>query len=160
MMVSPGVFFIFFQILIFWAVTGVKGQKIAQNEKEQLHLSRAISQEQYSIWSWFLVHYCKMMISPGVFFIFSKFWFFMLLGGGGVKGQNDKKFCHASYLRNHTSYDSVFSIWCVRLHGHTPAHGPLVWCVYKRSMHHFFLWHLLSGTLERRKWKKELTHQI
>ena len=29
---------------------GLKGkQKIAQNEKQQLHLSRAISQEQYSI---------------------------------------------------------------------------------------------------------------
>ena len=28
---------------------GVKGQKIAQNEKLQLHPSRTISQEQYSI---------------------------------------------------------------------------------------------------------------
>ena len=44
-----------------------------------------------------------MRISPGVFFIFSKFWFFGLLGGrrGGGGGsvkvqkavQNDKKFC-------------------------------------------------------------------
>ena len=38
-----------------------------------------------------------MMISPGVFFIFSKFWFSGLLGGGSVKGQkmfqNEKKFC-------------------------------------------------------------------
>ena len=32
--------------------------------------SCTISQEQCSIWSWFLVHYCKMMISPGVFFQF------------------------------------------------------------------------------------------
>ena len=39
-------FFSFFLILIFWAVRGVKGQKIAQNEKYQLHLSCAISQEQ------------------------------------------------------------------------------------------------------------------
>ena len=49
MTISPGVFF------IFWAVRGrgwgggVKGQKIAQNEKQQLHLSHAISQEQCSI---------------------------------------------------------------------------------------------------------------
>ena len=62
---------------------GVKGQKVAQNEK--LHLSRAISQEQYSTWSWFLVLLCQMMISPVVFFIFSKFWFFRLLGGKGAK---------------------------------------------------------------------------
>ena len=47
----------------------VKGQKTAQNEK-QLHLSHAISQEKYSIWSWFLVHLCKVMISPGFFFFF------------------------------------------------------------------------------------------
>ena len=40
-------FFLFFfvEIFIFWTVTGVKGQKIAQNEKQQLHPSRAISQE-------------------------------------------------------------------------------------------------------------------
>ena len=49
MMISPGVSFHFLKILIFWAVRGVRGQKIAQNEKQQLHLSLAISQEQYSI---------------------------------------------------------------------------------------------------------------
>ena len=26
---------------------------------------------------------------------------------------------------------TVFSIWCVRLHPHTLAYSPLVWCVYK-----------------------------
>ena len=61
------VFFYFSEILIFWAVKWVKGQKIAQYEKSKLHLSHAISQEQYSIWSWFLVLLCKMMTSPGVF---------------------------------------------------------------------------------------------
>ena len=33
-----------------------------------------------------LVHLCKMMISPVTFFLFSKFWFFVFLGGEG-KGQ-------------------------------------------------------------------------
>ena len=33
MMISPGFFFHFYEILTFWAVRGVKGQKIAQNEK-------------------------------------------------------------------------------------------------------------------------------
>ena len=44
-------FFIFFKIFIFRAVRGVKGQKIAQNEKQQLHLclSHTISQEPYII---------------------------------------------------------------------------------------------------------------
>ena len=39
-------FFQFFEILVFWAV---KEQKVAQNEKQQLHLSHIISQEHYSI---------------------------------------------------------------------------------------------------------------
>ena len=39
------------------------------------NLSHTISKEQYSIWSWFLVHLCKMMMLPGVFFfLFSSFW--------------------------------------------------------------------------------------
>ena len=66
-------------------------------------LLHAISKEQYSIWSWFLVHLCKMMIPhlckmiilPGIFFSFSKVWFFRLLGGCKCKKmvQNDKKLC-------------------------------------------------------------------
>ena len=41
--------FHFFEIFIFGAARGIKEQKIAQNEKSQLHPSQAISQEQYSI---------------------------------------------------------------------------------------------------------------
>ena len=55
----------------------------------------------------FTVHLWGMMISPGVFFIFSKFWFSGLLGG-----KKDKKWpkmrktsvCRAPYLKNHTSF--------------------------------------------------------
>ena len=71
--------FHFFGIFMFWAVKGVRGQKIIHNEKYQFYLSCAISQEQYSLWSWFLVHLCQMMISQGVFFIFLIFSFFRLL---------------------------------------------------------------------------------
>ena len=44
------------------------------------------------MWSWFLVHLCEMMIAPGAFFSFSKFW---LLGRakGQKMVQNDEKFC-------------------------------------------------------------------
>ena len=45
-----------------------------------VHLSHLIFQEPYIIWSKYLVHLCKMMISPSVFFILQKFWFFGLLG--------------------------------------------------------------------------------
>ena len=91
------VFFHFFRNFIFWAFRGVKGQKIAQNKKEQLHLSRAISQEQYSLWSLFLVQLCKMVVSPGAFLIFLKFSFF-----------------HSLCLRNCVSYDWGFWYTCVK----------------------------------------------
>ena len=48
-MISPGILLYFSEIFIFWAAMGLKGQKMAQNEKKQLHLSRGICQEQYSI---------------------------------------------------------------------------------------------------------------
>ena len=76
MMTSPSAFLISFEILYFWAVLGllfwtVKRKKISQNEKQQLHVSHAISQ----------VHLCKMMTSPGVFFIVLRFSFLWLLAG-------------------------------------------------------------------------------
>ena len=54
----------FFKIFIFWVVSGVIRQKMVQNDKN-LCPSRSISLE-------LMVDMCKMMISPGVFFIFSK----------------------------------------------------------------------------------------
>ena len=88
-------FFHFCKILIFQAFRRVNGQKIAQNEKQQLHPLRAISKEQYSISLWFLVHLCKMMISPYVFLQFFKISIFGVVRGlkGQKMVQNDKKFC-------------------------------------------------------------------
>ena len=47
--------------------------------------SCTISQEQYSICLWLLVNLCKMIISPGAFFIF--FLIFIFRAVRGVKGQ-------------------------------------------------------------------------
>ena len=73
LMISPGFFFQNFDF-------SVKGHKMVQNEK-RFCLFNTISQEPYIIWLSFVVGKCKMIISPGVFFIFSKFWFFGLLVG-------------------------------------------------------------------------------
>ena len=91
MMISPKKVY-FFLVLIFWAVRGLKEQKIAQNEKNQLDLSRAKSQEQYCIWSWFLVNVFKMMISPGAFFLFFEVFIFRAVRGVKEKkiSQNEK----------------------------------------------------------------------
>ena len=57
-------------------------------------LSHSISEEPYIIWLSFMVHMCKMVISPGVFFHFYKIFIFQIVRG--VKGQNlvqnNKKF--------------------------------------------------------------------
>ena len=69
MTISLGFFSYFqnFDFLDYQGGGGVKWQKIAQN-----------------LWFPFVVHKCKM-ISPGVFVIFPKFWFFGLLEGQRAK---------------------------------------------------------------------------
>ena len=88
MMIGPG--FFSFYIFIFRAIMGVKGQKMAQDDKK-LCLLYLISQEPYIIWLSYIADLCKMMISPVVFFIFSKFWFFGLLGRGNKRAKNCPK---------------------------------------------------------------------
>ena len=61
----------------------LKGQKMTQNDKK-FCLPHSVSQEPYIIWLWFLVHMCKMMISPANFCIFQNFEFWSF---GGIKGQ-------------------------------------------------------------------------
>ena len=86
---------------------GCKRAKIAQNEKSQLHPSRTKSQEQYSLWSWFLVHLCKMMISLGVFFffIYINFHFSDCYWVKRAKKwtKMTKKFCRL-YFKSHKTY--------------------------------------------------------
>ena len=54
--------FCFFRLL--GRGVGGKTAKEGPKWKKKLYLSHAISQEQYNIWSWFLVHLCKMTIWP------------------------------------------------------------------------------------------------
>ena len=71
-------FFYFFKILISRTIRWVKGKKMVQITKNDTSCS--ISQEPYIIWLSFIVHMCKMMISPVIFLNFSKFWFSGLSG--------------------------------------------------------------------------------
>ena len=106
-MISPGVFFQFFKILIFWVVRGVKGQKTIQNDKK-FCVSSFISQEPYIIWLSFMVHLCKMTISSVVFFHFFKILIFWVVRGlrGQKMIQNDKKFCPL-----HSISQELYIIW-------------------------------------------------
>ena len=115
-------FFSFFQSW-FLGLFGVKGQKWpkltqkGQNDKNVCLLC-SISQEPFIIWFSLMVHMFKMMIFPEFFFIFSKFWFFRLLGMSEVEKWpkiTKNSFCHALYLRNHTSYH--LHVWCICVKG-------------------------------------------
>ena len=67
----------FYKILTFLVVTGVKGQKTAQNNIK-FCLLHSISQEPCIKWLSFMVHIYKMIISSGVFFFFF-FWLKILI---------------------------------------------------------------------------------
>ena len=97
----------FFEFWFFGLLGGSKGKKWQEDKKLcPLHF---ISQEPYIIWSWFMVHMCKRIISPGVFYIFSKF-------SGSIVGWKSKKWpkmtknyvCCTPYLSKHTWFDHVF----------------------------------------------------
>ena len=101
-------FFSFFSELRFLGLSGVKGQKMAQNDKK-FCLLHFISQEPYIIWSLFMVHMCKRIISPGIFFfIFFKILIF-LWWWEGVKGaKNDPKW---PKVMSHSVSQERYIIW-------------------------------------------------
>ena len=80
MIISSGVFFFFFLIqnFDFLALQVGKRAKTVQNDKK-FCLSHSISQKPYIIWLPFMMQMYKMIISPGGFFNFSKFWFFFYI---------------------------------------------------------------------------------
>ena len=96
------VLFSFFQILIFWVVRVVKGQKIAQKDKN-LRLLCLTYHEPYTIWPSPVVHKCKLILSTGkVFLLFYFFKVFIFSVVRRVKGQkmarNDKKPCLLHFI--------------------------------------------------------------
>ena len=68
-----------------WGGGRVEGQRIVQNDKT--NLSHSVSQELYLIWLWFLVHMCKMMISPVIFFHFFKILIFRVFQSSSINAE-------------------------------------------------------------------------
>ena len=66
--------------------TCVKGYSIKW-PKMTKKLSQSISQELYLIWLWFLVHMCKMMISPAIFFHFFKILIFQVFQSSSINAK-------------------------------------------------------------------------
>ena len=86
-------FFFFFSKFWYLGSLGggrvVKGEKMAQNDK-MFCWSHSVSQELYVIWLWFLMHMCKMLMSPANFFIFQNFDFWVFQGDKGQKMNRPK----------------------------------------------------------------------
>ena len=80
MMISQGTFFMFFEFW-FFRLLGGEREKMVQNDKNFCPLL-SIFLEPYMIWMLFMVYICKIIISPGVFSIFSKFCIFLVVGRG------------------------------------------------------------------------------
>ena len=68
--ISPGILFIVTKRWFLGLLVGWKGKKWTKNNRK-FCLSCSVFQEPYIIWSWFLVHMIKMMISPVDFFLFN-----------------------------------------------------------------------------------------
>ena len=78
------VFFIFSNFWFFHIVSGVRGQKWPRMTKNSVCCAPYLrNQRSYDHYFWYIN--VKMIISPGFFFIFSKFRFFALLGGSKGK---------------------------------------------------------------------------
>ena len=76
-------FFQFFKILVFRVLREVKVEKMVQSDKKFCPTCLT-SQEPYIKWLSFMVHMCKMTISPGGFFHSLKTLIFWVVRG--VKG--------------------------------------------------------------------------
>ena len=96
-MTSPDAFFIFWK---FWfsGLLGRECKRAKNGPKWQIILSHSLSQELYLIWLWFLVHMCKMMISPAIFFRFFKILIFRFFQTSSVNAK--RKFWGMPHLRH------------------------------------------------------------
>ena len=101
------------KILIFCTIRlrgGGRGVLVEQKQpkmKNNNYIRHAISQEQWSIWSWFLIHLCKMMIMmiiPAFFHSFKLliFWFISKVKEEKWPKITKNSVCGAPYVRNHT----------------------------------------------------------
>ena len=110
MIISPGFFFQFFKIVIFWVVWRVERQKIVQNDKKILSVMLYISGTIHNM----VVIYGTHDNISRLFFQFFKILIFWVVRG--VKEQKvvqkmTKNFaCFAPYLRYHPFYDC--HLWC------------------------------------------------
>ena len=103
MIIFLDVVFFFLKILIFWVVRGVKGQKMAHNEKKFCLVSLCITGTKPQICFWCTC--LKWQYLEQFFFSLFQNWIFLVFKGVGGS--------------------LTVSIWCMWWHEHMPAHASL-----------------------------------
>ena len=95
------------------------------------------------IWLSFMIHMCKTIISAGIFFIFSKFWFCRSLVGwkGKKMTQNDKKLS-----LSHSISQEPYFLWLIIYNAH--LHND----IFRRFFHFFkiLILQIVSGVKGQR----------
>ena len=94
-MISPDLFFYFFKILVLRVVKEVKGKKFSKMIKISVLLY--IFGKSYIRGLSFMVHICKVIISPGIFSFFKDFLGCSWGSGGGGGGEKGKKWSKMPY---------------------------------------------------------------
>ena len=108
--------FIFSKLWFFRFLGGSKGKNGSKWQKT-VCCALYISQESYIIWSMFMVHMCNRMISPGFFYIYSKFLFWEW---ASKREKNSPKWRIIMFVVFHiswsiyASYDCDFWYTCVK----------------------------------------------
>ena len=113
---------------------------------KKIFLLRSLSQEPCIIWLSFMVHMCKMIISPGVFFNFKILIFQVVRGLKGQKmTQNVENFCFfcTLYFRNHISHDLY--LWYTWMYKRIISPGNFFHFLWKFWF--YFIWFWFSGSL-------------
>ena len=72
-------FKIFWKFWFFWLLGGKRAKKPKMENSN--YICHAPCQEQYTIWSWFLVLLCKLMTSPDFFLHFFQIYIFWAVKG-------------------------------------------------------------------------------
>ena len=98
MIIYPGVWFSFFQISICCVGRRGDGKKQSKMTKNTVHPTPYLRNYIYIIWSSFMVHIRKRIISPSIFFI-SKYLFLWSLGSlNSKKWSKMTKNCQELYI--------------------------------------------------------------
>ena len=111
--IISGPFFIFSKVWFSQFSGGWKDKKCPKMTKKSVwHALKFQETCIYFMWSSFMVHMCKRIISPGIFFNFWKFSFSGSLGGEGVKGKKWPKMTKELCLPHTISQELyIISLW-------------------------------------------------